>query len=106
MANKKLNKIQIDINTGNAQDQIFFKIYELIQPRKKKNVLKEALAYYLMNEKDSELEKYFGESLKEAKILAKVKLIRTKIVAKKVVEKTEVTPKIIQLKEDLEEGEK
>ncbi len=106
MANKKLNKIQIDINTGNAQDQIFFKMYGLIQPRKKKNVLKKALAYYLMNEEDSELENYFGESLKEAKILAKVKLIRTKIVAKKVVEKTEVTPKTTQLKEDLEEGRK
>lgn len=106
MANKKIKKIQIEINTGNAQDQIFLKMYELIQTGKKKKVLKEALAYYLMHEKDEELEQHFAESLKEAKILAKVKLIRTNVVAQKVSEKKEVTPKRTQLKEDLEEGKK
>ncbi len=76
MANKKLNKIQIDINTGNAQDQIFFKMYENIEPGKKTNVLKKALAYYLAHECDAELENDFGEGLKEARMLAKIKLIR------------------------------
>ncbi len=80
MENENPNKIEVDIDAGNAQDQIFYKMHQLIESGQRKEVLKKALVYYLMHEDDTELEKSFGEGLKEAKILAKIKLIRTDMV--------------------------
>ena len=77
MKNENSNKIEVDIDAGNAQDQIFLKMHQLIESGQRKQVLKKALAYYLMHEEESVLEKEFGEGLKEARMLAKIKLVRT-----------------------------
>ena len=77
MENENSNKIEVDIDAGNAQDQIFYKMHQLIKVDQRKQVLKKALVYYLMHEEESVLDKEFGEGLKEAKMLAKIKLVRT-----------------------------